>query len=275
MKEPCFLPLGAQHREKTLFLIEKHIGNITPNNEHFHDLFEFYYLKKGTATYLINDKIYNLTKGDIVVIPPNTLHKTISSNGSERERILFYLDKNFIISDLRENMTFPNEPAIYHTDNDTRIKTIFDDMLDEFNTLKNHIYLNVLICELLILFKRANKNSSQQYQKDCSSGIISDVLAYITANFSDALTLQKIAEHFFTNPSYLSRLFKQHTGFTFCGYLNNYRIQEANKLLSETNKSIIEIALECGFNSSNNFCKCYKKIMQITPLTYRKHITKK
>lgn len=262
------------YKEKTLFLIEKHIGNITPNNEHFHDLFEFYYLKKGTATYLINDKIYNLTKGDIVVIPPNTLHKTISSSEGERERILFYLDKNFIMSDLKENLTFPTKPDIYHTDINPRIKTIFDDMLDEFSTLNNHIYLNTLICELLILFQRANK-SDEYRQKDNSSGIISDVLSYITANFSDDLTLQKIAEHFFTNPSYLSRLFKQHTGFTFCSYLNNYRIQEANKFLSETNKPITEIALECGFNSSNNFCKCYKKIMKITPLTYRKHITKK
>lgn len=263
------------YKENTLFSIEQHTGNIASIDEHFHDLFELYYLKKGTATYLVNDKICNLSKGNIVVIPPNTLHKTIYSSDTERERILFYLDKRFIEYIPDAHLKLPYEPMFCHTEDNPRLKTIFEDMLNEFNTLNNQIYLKSLVCELLVLLQRATENTTQIYESAKLPNIISNILTYITANYSSNITLQSLSEHFYTNPSYLSRLFKLHTGFTFCNYINNYRINEANKLLTETNKSITEIAFDCGFNSSNNFCKCYKKIMEITPLAYRKFITKK
>ena len=72
------------YKNDASFAIEKHVGNVLAGDEHFHGLYEFYYLKCGTAIYLINDKIYHLAKGDVVVIPPNTLHKTISATHEEQ-----------------------------------------------------------------------------------------------------------------------------------------------------------------------------------------------
>ncbi len=261
--------------EKTLFSIERHTGNTISVDEHFHSLYEFYYLKNGTATYLTNDKIYNLAKGDIVVIPPNTLHKTVSSGKRERDRILFYLDRSFIKIAPNAEEILPNEPLFCHTENNIRLRSIFEEMLNEANTTNDSLYLEALICELLVVLSRTAKSESAENEHIKLPKIISDVLAYIASNYSTDLTLKSISEHFYTNSSYLSRLFKQHTGFTFCNYLNNYRIKEANKLLAETNKPITEIALDCGFNSSNNFCKCYKKLTKTSPLAYRKYITKR
>ena len=75
------------NNDNTYFSVEKHSGNILKNSDHFHNLYEFYYLTEGNATYLINDKIYNMVKGDIVVIPPNTLHKTTFLDDRKRKRI--------------------------------------------------------------------------------------------------------------------------------------------------------------------------------------------
>lgn len=262
------------HENNTLFSIEKHIGNVISIDEHFHDFFEFYYLKNGTATYLINSKIYKLVKGDIVIIPPNTLHKTISADNTKRERILLYLDKNFIKSVPDAQLTMLFEPMFCNITDNTRLKTIFEEMLDEFTSLNNRIYLEALICQLLVILQRTAKTMTLVYESADLPGVISDILDYITSNYSSDLTLKNVSEHFYINSSYLSRLFRQHTGFTFCNYLNNYRVWEANKLLAETGKQITEIALDCGFNSSNNFCKCYKRIMKTSPLAYRKNILK-
>ena len=133
------------YKASTFFSIEQHTGNILSNDEHFHDLFEFYYLKEGTATYFVNDKIYNLIKGDIVVIPPNTLHKTIFSKENHRKRILFYLDKRFISSDAQTQTILPDEPIFCRDANNERLKTIFEEMLLEFSTFNSHIYQIIIV----------------------------------------------------------------------------------------------------------------------------------
>lgn len=258
------------YKENTFFSIEQHTGNSLSNDEHVHDMFEFYYLKEGTATYFVKDKIYNLIKGDIVVIPPNTLHKTIFSKEAQRKRILFYLDKRFLSIDAQAQAILPDSP-VFCCDTE-RLKAIFEEMLLEFNTTNNKIYLNALICELLILLQRIETNTISSQKENDLPKIIADVLEHISTNYSSDLSLKNTAEKFYLNSSYLSRLFKKHTGFTFCNYLMQYRIKEANKLLAQPGKRVTEIAFECGFNSSNNFCKCYKKITGNSPLSYRKHI---
>ena len=262
------------YKNGTFFAIEKHSGNVLSVDEHFHGLYEFYYLKCGTAIYLINDKIYHLAKGDVVVIPPNTLHKTISATHEERERILFYLDKSFFTHIISAGALLPCIPLLCHTDAHSRISGVFEDLLAEFNLQNDQLYLETLISELLHRLERTAKNTLSEYGYQTPQDIIAKILLYITSNFSSELTLKDTAKHFYVNPSYLSRSFKERTGFTFCNYLNNFRIKEANKLLSETDQKITDIALLCGFNSLNNFCKCYKKIMKMTPLAYRKQVKK-
>ena len=80
----------------SLLSVQRHVGNLHMDSSHFHELYEFYYLKCGSVTYLANDKIHHLTAGDVVVIPPNTLHKTVSARDVQRERILVYLDTRLV-----------------------------------------------------------------------------------------------------------------------------------------------------------------------------------
>ena len=65
------------------------------------------------------------------------------------------------------------------------------------------------------------------------------------------------------NKSFLSKRFKTATGFGFKEYIINLRIQNACRLLLETNKSITDIAFECGFNSVSSFNRSFKKVKGI------------
>ena len=75
---------------------------------------------------------------------------------------------------------------------------------------------------------------------------------------------------FFISQYYLSRSFKQVTGFTFIEYLNSVRIREAQRLLRETEKQVIQIAHMVGFNNISHFGRIFKAITKYTPLQYRK-----
>ena len=255
------------YNNNTLFYIEKYTGFATPNDDHFRNLYEFNYIKKGNTAYIINNEMYNLTSGDVVVMPPNTLHKSIQTTNEVREKIIFYLDRDYLSTFLDSRMSLPVTPTIYHVSDTKRIAEIFEELNKEFYGQSQRVYMEILIGELIVLLHRTEKKMTTAHK---SSGIITDILQYIKEQYKSDITLKDTANKFYLNPSYLSRFFKEQTGFTFYQYITKLRIKDANKLLSLTDKSITEIAFLCGFNSSNNFCKAYKKIMGISALEYKR-----
>ncbi|MFW5749714.1 MAG: helix-turn-helix domain-containing protein, partial [Halanaerobium sp.] len=85
-----------------------------------------------------------------------------------------------------------------------------------------------------------------------------------------SLTLSSLADKFNYSPAYLSRAFKEVTGFNFVEYKNNVRIKEAGKLLQQSKLSVTEIATEVGFNNITHFGRIFKEITDLSPLAYRK-----
>lgn len=93
---------------------------------------------------------------------------------------------------------------------------------------------------------------------------------YIAANYSNSsLSLNDVAEHCSISASYLSELFNEVGGEKFSAYLAKYRVEKARQLQSATNMTVKEIGYQCGFNSSQNFIRVYKKYTGVTPGQYR------
>ena len=99
--------------------------------------------------------------------------------------------------------------------------------------------------------------------------LIKKSILYISQNFNRRITLDETAEHVHLNPSYFSTLFKQSTGSSFKEYLNMVRVEESKRLLSNTDFSIIDIAVAVGFDDQSYFSKVFKKYTGITPKQYR------
>ncbi|HOV24815.1 MAG TPA: helix-turn-helix domain-containing protein [Pseudobacteroides sp.] len=100
---------------------------------------------------------------------------------------------------------------------------------------------------------------------------ISDIVQYINANAADpSISLTKVASKFYMNPSYLSRIFRQVTGYTFVEYITRTRINNALKLFKETDLKGYEIGERVGIHDPNYFGKCFKKYTGMSINTYRK-----
>lgn len=101
--------------------------------------------------------------------------------------------------------------------------------------------------------------------------IIQDVRVYIDANYTASdLTLSDVAKRFYVNLSYLSRAFKEETGLPFIEYINRMRMENAIKLLKETDKKAYEIAEEIGINDPHYFSACFKKYTGVSVNEYKK-----
>ena len=101
--------------------------------------------------------------------------------------------------------------------------------------------------------------------------LIQRVKKYVVKNYARGITLSSVSEHFHINPSYLSRLFLEHTGENYLDFLNRTRVSKAKELLKVSNKKIYEIALEVGFNDAYYFSTWFKRIVGETPSEYRSH----
>ena len=99
---------------------------------------------------------------------------------------------------------------------------------------------------------------------------VNQVAAYINNNYMEDLTLGDISSRFFISHYYFSRTFKKITGISFVDYLSGVRVKEAQRLLVKSDMSVSDIALVVGFKSTTHFGRSFKKLVGVSPLTYRK-----
>ena len=133
-------------------------------------------------------------------------------------------------------------------------------------------FVSVALAELMLFITRC-KNYEENVIKeiDVNNRIMQEVATYIYNHYSERLILEDVAKKFNLSRSYLSKKFKSVTGFGFKEYIINVRIQHACELLLNTNKSITDIAFECGFNDSNYFGDAFRRTKGISPNKYRKN----
>lgn len=97
-----------------------------------------------------------------------------------------------------------------------------------------------------------------------------NIMNYINHHFTEEITVDKIAAELFLNKNYIAHVFKDETGHTLIGYAILLRINRAKILLTKTDKSITQIAAECGYDDFTYFSRQFKKSTNMTPRDYRK-----
>lgn len=152
---------------------------------------------------------------------------------------------------------------------------IWEDVFEKENeNLYRNIYLVENVEDMLELFQgyiHAVVNKIMENIGTDSRKYLKDVEAYINANIKNPkLSLTMLAEHFYMNASYLSRVLKEYLGCNFSDYCCKKRIELAMKLLPESDRKAYEIAYEVGFSDAKYFGACFKKITGITVNDYRK-----
>ncbi|MBJ6359936.1 helix-turn-helix domain-containing protein [Paenibacillus sp. GCM10012307] len=101
--------------------------------------------------------------------------------------------------------------------------------------------------------------------------LLDDILRLIDGSYMQAdLNLDAAADRLLISKVYLSQFFKEQTGINFSDYIENKRMEEARKLLVSTEMAVNDISERVGYNSSNTFCRAFKRSNGLSPLGYRK-----
>ena len=98
-------------------------------------------------------------------------------------------------------------------------------------------------------------------------------IEYMHKSYKQNITLTSIAKHLGLNKCYFCNIFKKETNMTFSQFLNNLRIEKSKVLLKNTQLSLLDIAVEVGFNNQSYFTMAFKKLnADKTPLEYRRNL---
>lgn len=113
---------------------------------------------------------------------------------------------------------------------------------------------------------------SPSLDKDQDFQLFTQIESYIKEHMDQELTLNRVAEHFFYNPSYLSRLFKTKLDKNYMTFVSEIRIQYAQQCLEIPQHSVTDVSIMCGYKSYKHFVKVFKDVTQMTPTDYRKQL---
>jgi YesN/AraC family two-component response regulator len=97
------------------------------------------------------------------------------------------------------------------------------------------------------------------------------MITFINGEYASDISLGVLSRQFHLNEQYISKLFKKYTVCSFIDYLNAIRINEAKRLLNESNLKVNLIAKKVGYSNNVHFWRVFKKITGVSPNEYRVH----
>lgn len=250
-------------------------------HNHYHSTYEIYYLVSGERLYFIKEETHRISAGALVFIDKQQVHKSSMQHSHAHERVVINFSDAFLgmerlphYDELFRVFRGGSRVCRLSPHEQTGVLALLNRMGAEIADRQPGFEtgLRLLLAELLLLASRlpAAEGEAGQIAAHPLHSKIAAVVKHLNACYADSLTLPELASRFYMSPSHLSRTFKAVTGFTLVGYLNLVRVREAQTLLRETNRRIIDVAAACGFESVTHFERMFKKTAKLTPMQYRK-----
>lgn len=257
---------------------------------HWHDEMEFIIIRQGSAIFQINTSYYEVHAGEAIFVNSGELHAGYVENENDIpcifSAVVFSPDlllsqafdivqEKFITPILKKQILPP--PHIKRTERwEIDVLHYLDNILAENEE-------NSVTCELttkaqlyLIFAKMFNHMHTTTRNESRSTGShekverIKNVLNYIHEHYPEPLKLNDLASEINMSEGHFCRFFKQMVQKTPIDYMNNYRIQKSSKLLENTDKKIVDIAMDVGFDNLSYFITVFKKQKNCTPSQYRR-----
>ena len=101
---------------------------------------------------------------------------------------------------------------------------------------------------------------------------LKEIVGYLGAHFTESLSLTAVAAHFGLSPQYFSSFFRENFGRTFTQHINSLRIEQAARLLRESDLPVMEIGFNVGFDNFSYFIKRFRAVYGVSPSNYRKKV---
>ena len=244
---------------------------------HDHSAVEILLTLEGSVTYTVDDIVYQVRKGEVLIIPPDMQHSL--SMGEESSRYLFLFEPEGILSmrDVKTLTPYFHRPFHLRDGSEAhvRIRELLlklKDVYEKRELMWNTVCYSYLLRVYAILGQRylnGVRNRIPDGGRIVESEVITASMTYINNHYKQDLSLEDVAAFAGFSRYYFSRSFKKQTGYSFKDYLCEKRLQVAADLLIRTDKSMKDVAAESGFGSVATFNRVFREKKGCTPTQFR------
>lgn len=252
---------------------------------HWHEEIQFDLVVEGTVHFQIGRKAFDLKEGQCIFINTGVLHQIFPAEGTDGKLCAYVLKDSLLESDVLSGVYQKCMAPVLggqldcvvfcdNTEADllaakclTRIRNSFLQMETGYQ-----IEIKGQLCMLwsLILKKEKQNFSAVTARERRDMDRVKDAISYIRLHYREEVSLEDIAEHLAISKSELCRCFKRVMNTTPYDYLIQCRIREATKRLRGTDEKVLNIALQCGFDSSGHMGRYFRKYCGCSPSDLRR-----
>ena len=263
----------------------QHEGDLT-DIRHTHDFAELIIITRGGGMHWIDGISYEVAAGDIFLIQDNTEHYFQERHDLEMYNIMF--DDKYLAEHLRSLRSLSGFNAFFLFEPIFRRRHAFMSKLHLAPELMNSLRKNLngmlaeersglpgsdlmmlsKVLEIFVLIAREYSRSSNSKAQTLYR--LGEVISRMENQYSENWTVARLSRIAAMAPSTFLGVFKEAMGTSPIEYLLNLRITKAAGLLVNSQKSITEIAQDCGFNDSNYFSRQFRNYYNCSPREYRK-----
>lgn len=238
-----------------------------PSIPHSHTFTELFYVRDGRGEFLLEDKIYPISKDDLIIVNPHINHTEISKGtpplsyftvGVEGVCFSFNDQKEYRIFNCRKK----EADLLFYFNS---LFQELDKQSEGYEKICNYL-LHILILQLQrITDSPFELITAQHPSKECAY-----IKRYLDSNYSENITLDHLSALSHLNKYYLSHEFTKYYGISPMNYLSRKRIDVCKELLENTDYGISDIAHLVGFSSQSYLSQSFRKSCGMTAGTYRK-----
>lgn len=248
---------------------------------HSHSYYELIYcLQTVGVSYLVGPQHYFPQKGDLICILPGVSHRPLFSEGMSGSfrRIVFNLNTEFVARLFRQYAVAAPEDVFGSAlirprpEISANLQQMFERGVELSAENTSKLEMIAVVLQILSTLEKTSYHRSTRIKASDRNDILDDLIQYIDQNFSQKLTLNSVAEHFFVSPSTISHICSDRLLASFYQFVQQRRLAEGQRLILN-GLTMEEVSTKIGFSNYQNFYRAFKKAYGISPKEYRQLLT--
>ena len=250
---------------------------------HRHSCLEITIPIEKSYTYIFDDRTIVLNEKEILIVPPEMLHKIAGTRSGIRFIYLFNIDFLKGFYDYEEFMKILHEPLLITPETHPDVYNLIFERFMEINDL--YFFYSTTVKEISI-FSKLMDVFGMLMKKDYSDSLVviqndkqrevyikfKSLAEWLAMHSSENVSMDEAATHVGYSKFHFARLFKEYTGMTFNDYQTTLKLKEVERQLADTDLQISDIAMSCGFNNLTSLSRCFKKQYGCSPSQFRNRI---
>ena len=274
MRREFFSKVNGQHLFSVFYSIKKHKKN--EYRKHNHTQTELGFILSGKGEYVLGKKQFWVENGNLIIVRSNEQHCIPNVESENLVAINIQFSPYFFWNECPNYISYAKIKALVNQEvsidnlmTDSDMENLFSSLTRLIDQSKNDFLIARKVLEIVcqISDKIDYKEEFKPDTKHLDN--VQKAIEFIKENYYKDITLIDIAKSAAMSRSYFSAAFKTVTGKSPYNFLLTTRIEKAQELLKNTNKTVMEIAGECGFLSLTSFNKAFKSLIGVTPTTFK------